>query len=70
MSGQIWLCSLKYVRSLIPALQPLPQRAKRSMFWLEKLQKEETYRLAGYRDPGYLQCAICAITISSVSCPA
>ena len=53
-----------------PNTTTLPQRDKRSMFWLEKLQKEETYRLAGYRDPGYLQCAICAITISSVPCPA
>ena len=36
MSGQICLCSHKYVRSPLPALQPLPQRTKRSMFWLEK----------------------------------
>jgi len=53
-----------------PSTATLPQRAKRSMFWLEKLQKEQISRLAAYRDPGYLQHAIWAIIISSVSCPA
>jgi len=40
------------------------------MFWLGKNKKEQIYRLADYRGPGYLQLAICASTSSSVSCPA
>ena len=42
MSGQICLCSHKYVRSPLPALQPLPQRDKRSMFWLENNKRSNS----------------------------
>jgi len=37
---------------------------------IRKITNEQICRLAAYRDLGYLQRAICAITISSVSFPA
>ena len=53
-----------------PSTATLPTEGQQEHVLVRKIQKEQISRLAAYRDPGYLQCAICAITISSVSCPA